>query len=313
MSHAPSALESSLPAILAFTRAFEHESFTRAAKSLGLTQAAISRAVGRLEESLGVMLFRRTTRALQPTAEGRAYYAKCSAALVLLEEAQRDVQRGASEVRGLVRLSLPITLGLHVLLPRLGELREKLPGVELEIHVTNQNVDFVHDGADLAVRMGTLKDASLVARKLGDFSVGVFASKDYLAARGPLKRVEDLAHHDCMTFIMPRTGRVLPWIFGSPNVEVTPSSTLRCVEDPRAGVVLAKAGLGLFQTYHFLVQEELSSGALVEVLKTRGGRTRPFSLIRPRTAVTSRAVRAMADLIVESASNALFHKAKGAR
>lgn len=313
MLRTSSAVESSLPSLLAFTRTFEHGSFTRAAKSLGLTQAAISRSVLRLEESLGVMLFRRTTRALQPTAEGRAYYAKCSAALTLLEEAQHDVQRGTSEVRGLVRLSLPITLGLHVLLPRLANLREQLPDVELEIHVTNQNVDFVHDGADLAVRMGTLKDASLVARKLGEFSVGVFASKEYLAARGPLKRLEDLADHDCMMFVMPRTGRVLPWIFGSPNVEVTPPSSLRCVEDPRAGVVLAKAGLGLFQTYHFMVEDELRAGTLVEVLKARSGRTRPFSLIRPRAAVTSRAVRAVADLIVESATNALSHQAKGVR
>ena len=313
MTRAFASEESSLPGLLAFTRALEHGSFTRAAKSLGLTQAAISRAVQRLEESLGVMLFRRSTRALQPTAEGRAYYTKCRAALLLLEEARHDVQSGASEVRGLVRLSLPITLGLHVLLPRLEALREKLPEVELEIHVTNQNVDFVHDGADLAVRMGTLKDASLVARKLGDFSVGVFASKEYLAARGPLKRLDDLLAHDCMTFIMPSTGRVLPWIFAAPNAEVTPRSSLRCVEDPRAGVVLAKAGLGLFQTYHFMVQDELRSGALVEVLKARSGRTRPFSLIRPRTAVTSRAVRAVAEMIIEAARAELPERARVGR
>lgn len=309
----PSPIERSLSSVLAFTRTLEQGSFTRAAKSLRLTPAAVSRAVARLEESLGVMLFRRTTRALQPTAEGRSYYAKCSAALALLGEAERDVQRGSEEVRGLVRLSLPITLGLHVILPRLARIREQLPLVELEIHITNQNVDFVQEGVDLAVRMGTLKDATLIARKLGDFTMGVFASKAYLASSGPLKQLEDLATHACMNFVMPRTGRVLPWIFASPNVEVTPASSLRCVEDPRAGVVLAKAGLGLFQTYHFMVQDELASGALVEVLKARGGRTRPFSLIRPRAAVTSKAVRAVAELIVASVETKAPRAARSSR
>ena len=313
MTRASSAQESSLPNILAFTRTFELGSFTRAAKSLCLTPAAVSRAVGRLEVVLGASLFRRTTRALQPTVQGRAYYAKCSAALALLGEAQRDVRRSATEVRGLVRLSLPTTLGLHVLLPRLAVIRAALPEVELEVQVTNQNVDFVQDGVDLAVRMGDLKDAGLVARKLGDYTLGVFASKDFVAAHGAPRTLDALDASQCIGFAMPRTGRVLPWLVGSPNAEFAPASSLRCAEDPRAGIVLAKAGLGFFQTYHFMVKEELASGALVEVLKARAGRTRRFSLVHLKDALASRATRAVAELLVDSVARPSPIRASRAR
>src|SRR4051812_26075420 len=113
-------LETTLSSLLAFCRTFEEGSFTRAAKVLRVTPAAVSRSVARLEGSLGATLFRRTTRELRPSVEGTAYYAKCAAALALLEGAERDLSEGASSPGGVVRLSIPTTYGLHVLLPRLG-------------------------------------------------------------------------------------------------------------------------------------------------------------------------------------------------
>jgi DNA-binding transcriptional LysR family regulator len=152
--------------------------------------------------------------------------------------------------------------------------------------------------------MGPVDDPGLVARKLGDLTLGVFASPRYLAARGTPKKVDDLARHECIAFVMPRTGRVLPWLFADPSRVFDPEARYRCLVDPSAGIALAVAGEGLTQAYHFMVTRELASGALVEVLAPHAGRTRRFSLLYPRDVVMTRAVRAVADEIIALARDA---------
>jgi DNA-binding transcriptional LysR family regulator len=292
-------IESTLSNIRAFCCAYEDGSFTAAAKSLRVTPAAVSRAIARLEHSLGVTLFRRTTRQLRPTDHGVAYYAQCQAALALLVKAERDLAE-TTGVRGVVRISVPTTYGAHHLLPHLDEVRTHHPHIELEVHVSNQNVDFVREGFDLAVRMGPLEGAHLVARKLGDFRLGVFASPRYVAAHGTPKRVEDLEddeRHTCIGFLMPRTGRALPWLFSSPSCELRPAFKLRCVEDPRAAVALARIGAGLVQTYLFMVEQDLARGDLVEVLEPYAGRTRRFSIVYPKQPAPTRAAK----VVIEAA------------
>jgi DNA-binding transcriptional LysR family regulator len=293
-------LESTLPNLLSFARTYEHGSFTLAAKSLRVTPAAVSRSVARLEKALGATLFRRTTRELRPTAKGRAYYEKCSAALRLLASGEQELfdAEDGPEPSGLVRISVPTTYGLRRLLPSMSGFRERHPSIELEFQVANNNINFVREGFDLAVRMGAINDAGMVARKLGDFPLGVFASPKYLSRRGEPKSVDDLTKHDCIAFLMPSTGRALPWILAAPNREITPKADIRCADDPHGGIALCRAGLGLFQTYQFLVEDELSSGQLVEVLRPRAGRTRRFSLLYPKEGTRSKAVRAVTDFIL---------------
>jgi len=295
-------LESTLPNLSAFCRTFELGSFTRAAKALRVTPAAVSRAVARLEDYLGTVLFRRTTRALQPTAKGRAYYERCAAALRLLEDGERALAEDEPGARGLVRLSVSTTYGLRWLLPRLGGFRDRHPEIELEVQVSNTNVDFVREGYDLAIRQGAIEDAGMVARKLGDFALGVFASPRYLAAAGTVRSIDDLANHRCIAFVLPRTGRAMPWVFADPSTELVPTCALRCIEDPQGGIALALAGEGLYQTYRFLVDGELARGELVEVLASRAGRTRKFSLLYPKAAPRSPAVRAVIDEILAVAA-----------
>jgi DNA-binding transcriptional LysR family regulator len=299
-------LDSSLPNLLAFCRTVECESFTLAAKSLRVTPAAVSRAVARLEHALGATLFRRTTRELRATAKGRAYYEKCVVALRLLADGERELaeQDDSAVVRGLVRLSVPTTFGPHYLLPRMAGFRVQYPAIELEIQVSNQNIDFVREGFDLAVRMGTVADSGVVARKLGSFAVGVFASPKYLARCGIPKSVAALGKHECIAFAMPRTGRILPWIFSNPPAEFLPPSNIRVVEDPSGAIALCRAGEGLFQTYPFMVESELQRGELVEVLASHAGCTRRFSLLYPKDATRSKAVKAVTDFILARARSA---------
>jgi DNA-binding transcriptional LysR family regulator len=284
MSTAP---EASLPTILAFVRTFEGGSFTAAARSLHVTPASVSRSVARLEAQLGVGLFRRTTRSLKATPEGEAYYAHCAEALSILSRAESEIAENVGPPRGRVRISVPTTYGLHHLLPRLDGFAEAHPGIVLDVHVGNQVVDFVREGFALAIRLGRIDDAGLVARKLGDASLGVFASPSYLARRGRPKTIDALESHARIPFVLPRSGRVMPWLFAAPNREHVPDGPVRCIDDPQGLVALARGGCGLCQIYHFMVRRELEEGSLVEVLTRHAGRQRPFSLVYPKAPISA--------------------------
>jgi len=289
-----------LPNLEAFCRSFETGSFSRAAELLGVTPQATSRSVARLEKALGVTLFRRTTRSLAATEAARCYYAACRGALGLLAEGERQLSHQRSSPSGVVRLSLTTPYAHHRLLPALARFRERYPGVEVDLHVSNHNVDFVRDGHDLAIRrMGSLKDQSFIARKLGDFPLGVFGSPEYLARHGAPARPAELDTHTCIAFVIPSTGRVQPWSFRSEPADYLPKASYRVGDDVLALVTLARAGLGLIQTYDFVVAQDVARGALVEVLSAHRGVSRPFSLIYPRGVTQSRATRAMIEFILE--------------
>lgn len=286
-----------------FCAVVEAGSFTAAARALGLTPAAISRAIAKHEAALGVLLFRRTTRRMQLTDEGAIYFERCREGLALLESAERAVTEVESRPRGLVRVSAPTTYGHYRVAPFVARFVERYPEVEVELHVENRNVDFVTEGYDLAIRMGELGDSSLVARRLEEGAIGVFASPDYLARRGKPRSAADLERHDLLGFVRPSTGRVLPWIFqerGGAPFEISPRSRIRCAGDFLACVTLARAGAGLVQGFRFLVARELASGELVEVLPKLAGRTRPFTLLQPPSPGARRlAVRVFADELVK--------------
>jgi DNA-binding transcriptional LysR family regulator len=292
-------LSSTLPNLEAFCRTYELRSFTKAAKALAVTPQATSRSIARLEGALGVRLFRRSTRSLAPTEEARRYYEVCVEALSLLSVGERVLGSGRRSPEGRVRISVGTTYGHHRLLPALGAFRDRHPRVQVEVHIGNQNIDFVRDGYDLAIRMGTIADHTMVARKLGDFAVGVYGSSSYLARNGTPRTPADLSTHQCIGFVMPRSGRVLPWSFYPAPRRFVPDAAYRCVEDVLGVLHLARAGLGLVQTYDFLVEDDVARGALVQVLTGYRGASRPFSLIHPKGAVLSAAARALKDFVVE--------------
>ncbi|MCB9792189.1 MAG: LysR family transcriptional regulator [Alphaproteobacteria bacterium] len=295
-------MDPQLSQLRVFCLSVELGSFTRAARAAGLTPQAVSRSVARLEESLGQALFRRSTRQVEPTEAGRLFYAASAAALERLDEAQAVLALRQEQPVGEVRVSVPTTYGHHRFLPMLAEFCALYPQVEVDLEISNRNVDFVREGFDLAVRMGELGDAAFVARRLGDFSVGVFASPAYLAERGAPRRVEDIAQHRCAVFVMPSSGRLLPWGFTPPGpASYLPPATLRVRHDVLGLIHFARAGGGLVQIYHFLVEAELARGELVELLPELAGRSRPFSLIYPKQAVSRPAVRALVDFVVARA------------
>lgn len=297
-----SILAGSLPNLEAFCRTFETGSFTKAARLMSVTPQATSRSVARLEQTLGATLFRRTTRSLAPTDAARQYYERCSRALSLLSDGERELSQGDETAEGRVRISVPTSYGHYRLLPALATFAERYPKVRVDVNLSNRNVDLIQEGFDLAIRRGALRDRTLVARKLGDFSVGIYASSAYLARHGSPSIPAELAQHSCITFSMPSSGRALPWVFsGAPSF--TPDARYRCSEDVLGVVTLARAGVGLIQVLDFLVEEDVARGHLVEVLGQYRGPARPFTLIYPKVTKAPPAVRALSDFIVARAKS----------
>lgn len=289
-----------LGSIELFCLAAELDSFTAAAAQAGLTPAAVSRAVGRLEERLQVRLFVRTTRRIRLTEGGRAYLAHCKQALNQLVEAERELTGRQAAPAGVLRISVPTTLGHHGVLGLLPGFRRHYPQVRVEVHLSNRNVDFTADGFDLAVRARAQPDSGLVARKLMDAPLVVVAAPGYLAQAGQPATLDDLAHHDCIQFVLPSTGQRVPWAFcqDGQDVEVTTDGGCTCSEDLLGGVTLARAGAGLLQTYRFIVQDDLARGTLVELLQAYAGRSRPFSLIYPANRHMPLKVRVFIDYLL---------------
>jgi DNA-binding transcriptional LysR family regulator len=264
-----------------FVTVVERGSLTAAAVALSTTPSVISRALARLETRLGTQLLRRTTRSLGLTDAGRLYMEQTRAALSLIDDAERAVQAEGGEVTGRIRISAPTTFGHYRLPTLLQQFAERYPGVRVDLNISNRNVDLAADNFDFAIRQGALKDSGMIARKLEDAQLVLVCSPAYARRKGMPRSVEDLPQHDCLAFLLPRTGRGFPWQFmrNGEELDWQPTSALEVTEDALGVVSLAEAGLGICQTFRFIAQDRLERGVLVEVLPELKGRSRPFSLI----------------------------------
>ncbi len=293
-----------LGSIELFCKAAELGSFTSAAEALGVTPASVSRSIKRLETRLGVRLFNRTTRNVRLTPDGELYQEQCQQALDQIAEAERAITGQQRYPKGLLRISVGTVYAHHRLVPLLPGFMEAYPDVEVELNVSNRNIDFVEDGYDLAIRLGEPRDSSLIARKLEDASVGVFCSPAYAKRRPPPQSLAALQQHDLIQFIAPSSGRPFPWIFrdeGGESRDLSLSSRQRVLEDVLAGLGWAVAGGGLFQIYHFVAADALAQGRLIEVMQPFGGRSRPFYVLYPQNRHLSARVRAFVDYLLAAA------------
>lgn len=289
-----------LGSIELFVLAGEQGSFTAAATLAGVTPAAVSRSISRLEERLGVRLFVRTTRQIRLTDGGKVYFEQCRQALSQLVEAEREVTGKQAAPSGRLRISVPTPYAHYRLLERVAAFRRQYPDVQVEVHVSNRNIDFAEEGYDLAVRGRAPQDSTLIARKLEDAGLVLVASPSYLKLRGKPKSLEELAGHDCIQFVLPSTGRLIPWQFmrDGEAIELAGSDAIVCAEDFLGMGTLAVHGGGIAQTYRFAVERELASGALVELLPQHGGCSRPFYLIYPHARHLSLRVRSFVDFLL---------------
>jgi len=290
-----------LGSIELFCKAAELSGFSTAAEALGVTPAAVSRSISRLEKRLGVKLFARTTRQIKLTDDGRLYYAQCSQALAQIREAERALSGQQRSPSGVLRISAPTTYAHYRLLPLLPQFAALYPALKIDLSISNRNVDFVDEGFDVAIRMGNLDDSGLIARKLEDATLGIFAAPAYLRAHGLPRELDELDRHACIQFILPSTGRAIPWRvkINGQEQDHSISGALSIREDVLACLSYATAGGGLCQIYHFIAQAALQRGELREVLPQYAGCTRPFSVVYPHNRHLAARVRAFVDFMVE--------------
>lgn len=250
--------------IAAFVRTAERLSFAEAARDLGLSPSAIGKSVVRLEASLGVKLFHRTTRCVSLTEEGMLLHDRCRRILDDLRDAEEIVARSAGTPRGILRISLP-TIGYRFLLPALPEFLQRYPEIELDLDFNDRLIDIVEGAFDAAIRSGPLADSSLMSRRLGPFRFVLCAAPSYLARRGVPARPVDLATHDALRFRFPTSGKLQDWSLagGTPLSGLRTVLTCNNMEAMRAATI---DGLGIAYMPDFLAAEAIQGGKLVTIL-----------------------------------------------
>jgi DNA-binding transcriptional LysR family regulator len=285
--------------VAVFLRVVELKSFTAAAESLGLPKSSVSRSVSRLEESLGVQLLRRTTRAVSLTEAGATYVREASAALAALEDAHAALSQLDRRPHGPVRITAPADLATLVLADVGTRFVRKNPGITLEFLLTSRVVNLVDEGVDLAVRAGPLRDSSLRARRVKGLEARLMAAPSYLEAHPAPTVVAELSQHDCVLF-RPRRGRS-EWAL------VGPAGPERVeVRGPIGGddftfvreAALAGAGIALLPT--LLCEQDVARGRLVRVLPGYGTAAAPLHVVWPGSRQLPQRVSLVRDWLVSS-------------
>lgn len=249
-----------------FARVVELGGFSAAARAFRMSPSAVSKLVARLETRLGVRLINRSTRKLQLTPEGTAYYDRSIRILDDINTAEREAAIGATP-RGRVRVNTSVPFGLHWLLPLLPGFLKLHPGVSVDVSLTDIVVDLLEERADVAIRVGPLRESRLLARKLGESRMVVVAAPAYLKEHGMPQTPSELANHNMLGFCFSK--QIDGWPFrdkkGS-TVTVSPVGNA-LVSDGEAMQRLAAAGAGLARLARFHVDHDIKAGRLVPVLE----------------------------------------------
>jgi DNA-binding transcriptional LysR family regulator len=248
-----------------FTRVVELGGFSTAARAFRMTPSAVSKLVARLEGRLGVRLINRSTRKLQLTPEGSAFYERALRILDEISAAEREAAIGATP-SGLLRVNTSVPFGLRLLLPLLPDFAKRYPDIKVEVVLTDLVVDLLEERADVAIRVGLMRESRLLARKLGESRMVVVASPGYLKERGTPKTPDDLAHHNLLRFGFAKWENGWPFKIGGETVAVMPSGNA-LVSDGEAMQHLAVAGMGLARLARFHVEADIAAGRLVPVLE----------------------------------------------
>lgn len=284
----------------AFVAVAERRGFAAAARALGISPPAITRAVAALERHLGVTLFQRSTRAVSLTDEGAAFLDRARQILTDLREAEQILRGGRSAPRGQLYVTAPVTFGrLHVL-PVVSGLLAKHAELTARMMLLDRNVRIIEEGIDVAVRIGALADSALRTLPLGSVQQTIVASPAYLAKHGIPDDPADLRDHHCIVGSGPRAGGAWPFgPKGTAAVEIVPRLTIDTVD---ATLAAAEAGIGLANVLSYQSADAITAGRLVRVLAEHAPPAMPVSLIYDAGRAAMPAVRSFIEAMRERAA-----------
>jgi DNA-binding transcriptional LysR family regulator len=287
-----------LACMQAFVAVVEAEGFSEAARRLGVSKALISKQVSQLEDHLDVRLLHRTTRQVRATSVGQAYFEQSRLLLAELDDLDDAVQTNNANPKGELRVTAPITFAELHLMPVVSEFSRRFPEVKLNVVLTDRYVDLVEERIDVAIRVGTLTDSSLVARKLGDTSMVVCASTEFLVQHGEPTLPQQLADYACIVDSNYTGGT--HWTLGIGEHAVTTEVTTRImVNSARAARDLVLTGHGIGFLPSFVVADDIANGSLKRLLPDFPSEALGIYAIYPHRKHLAAKVRLFIDAAIE--------------
>jgi DNA-binding transcriptional LysR family regulator len=257
-------------AMQAFARVVEAGSFTKAAETLHMSKTSVTQLVQQLEARLRVKLLNRTTRKVNVTADGAVYYERVLRLLADLDDAETSLPGAATLPRGRLRVDVPSPLARMILVPALPAFHAQYPDIQIDMGVSDRMVDLIGENVDCVVRGGEITDQSLMARRIGDLQLGIYAAPSYLARAGTPSHPRELedSHHRIVGFQWARTGKVLPYAMhcNGETLQVQGRYVL-AVDDGNAYLEAGLAGLGVLWLPDYMAKAQVARGKLVPVLE----------------------------------------------
>lgn len=295
-----------IAAMTLFSRIVETGSFARAARSVGISPAAATERIARLERRYGARLLNRTTRAVGLTDAGQRYYEACRDVLTRIERLDSDLGRAHLAEAGAVRISCNAGIGRGILVPGLATFMRAYPEIRIELVLSDARVDFVGERMDFAIRVGGLEDQDLRVRRLGAPRRVTVAAPEYLRQAPPLATPGDLAKHTLIDFLLPNADQTLEWEFESDRAKSTRHFTgAAAINDAEARLAWAAAGLGIAQSVCFLARPHLRDGRLVRLFPDLEASAPDISILSPSRPGRPRRVDIVMDFCADLIRGAL--------
>ena len=250
----------------ALVAVIESGSFSRAGERLGVAKSMVSRRISQLEKRLGIQLLQRTTRSLSLTQAGRQFYERALRVLAELDDAEQSLAEDASGLRGRIRLAAPLSFGLQHLGEALTDFMVEHPAIEIELDLNDREINLVEEGFDVALRIGELRDSTLIARRLGTARFVICASADYLSEHGTPTHPQDIAHHTGLHYSNIPLSQAWQFDVGERKpLVVIPGIRLRA-NNGDALADAAASGLGIVYGPTFITSRHIEAGSLVPIL-----------------------------------------------
>ncbi|HEY1996649.1 LysR family transcriptional regulator [Paraburkholderia sp.] len=291
-----------LQAMEVFTRVVETNSFSKAAELLDLPRGSVSNLIQGLEQHVGVRLLNRTTRQVSVTEDGALFYERCVSILSEISDAESSLSNKRQSPTGTIRVDTSGTLAKALLLPALEDFYRLYPQIEVRLGLADRNIDLIQDGVDCVIRMGTLEESSLVARRIGNSRIVTCASPAYLDEHGTPETLDDLQEHRAVNYVSARTGKTFPFEYEVDGEVVKVSLTgALAVNDGTVYITAGALGYGIIQPSRFMVADMIERGELREILTSFAVPSTPLSIVYPHRRNLSSRVRAFTEWVTELA------------